>query len=297
MINKNFVFILEDRGVLYISGSDTNEFLQNLITNDIYKVNNKNSCYASLLTPQGKYLYDFIVVKHKNGFFLDCEKSISEELYKKIISYKLRSKVEILNLSNEFVVAAFSYSKFLEFEGAQDLPGFTTKYREDPVFLDPRNKELGGRLIINLEKLYLSLKKLNLKSEDPDIYYDYSFNLGIPQLQTNLLKEKLFGIECNFEELNAIDFKKGCYIGQENTSRIKLKNKLNKRLLPFKILNGSLSKDDNIKYNEKEIGKALISKKYNFGLVKLNNDIFSFDKIFKCGNAEIKFFKPDWLNL
>ena len=297
MINKKFVFILEDRGVLYINGSDTNEFLQNLITNDIYKVNDDNSCYASLLTPQGKFLYDFIVVKHKHGFFLDCEKRIAEELYKKMISYKLRSKVEILNLSNEFVVATFSYSKFLEFEGAQDLLGFTTKYREDPVFLDPRNKELGGRLIINLEKLYLSLKKLNLKSEDPDIYYDYSFNLGIPQLQTNLLKEKLFGIECNFEELNAIDFKKGCYIGQENTSRIKLKNKLNKRLLPFKILNGSLSKDDNIKYNEKEIGKALISKKYNFGLVKLNNDIFSFDKIFKCGNAEIKFFKPDWLNL
>ena len=297
MINENFVFILEDRGVLYISGSDVNEFLQNLITNDIYKVNDKNSCYASLLTPQGKFLYDFIVVKHKNGFFLDCEKSISEELYKKIVSYKLRSKVEVLNLSNEFVVATFSNSKFLKFQGTKNLAGFTTKYREDPVFLDPRNKELGGRLIINLEKLYLSLKKLKLKSENPEIYYDFSFNLGIPQLQTNLLKEKLFGIECNFEELNAIDFKKGCYIGQENTSRIKLKNKLNKRLLPFKILNGSLSKDDNIKYNEKEIGKALISKKYNFGLVKLNNDIFSFDKVFKCGNAEIKFFKPDWLNL
>ena len=297
MINKKFVFILEDRGVLYINGSDTNEFLQNLITNDIYKVNDKNSCYASLLTPQGKYLYDFIVVKHKNGFFLDCEKTIAEELYKKMISYKLRSKVEILNLSNEFVVAAFSYSKFLKFEGAQDLSGFTTKYREDPVFLDPRNKKLGGRLIINLEKLYLSLKKLNLKSEDPDIYYDCSFNLGIPQIETNLLKEKLFGIECNFEELNAIDFKKGCYIGQENTSRIKLKNKLNKRLLPFKILKGSLNESDPITYNKDEIGKALISNNYNFGLVKLNNDIFSFDKIFKCGQAEIKFFKPKWLNI
>ena len=297
MINEKFVFILEDRGILYINGSDTNEFLQNLITNDIYKVNDKNSCYASLLTPQGKFLYDFIVVKHKNGFFLDCEKSIAEELYKKIISYKLRSKIEILNLSNEFVVATFSLSKFLEFQGAKSLAGFTTKYREDPVFLDPRNKELGGRLITNLEKLYLSLKKLNLKSGNPEIYYDYSFNLGIPQLQTNLLKEKLFGIECNFEELNAIDFKKGCYIGQENTSRIKLKDKLNKRLLPFKILNGSLSNDNNITYNKKEIGRALISNKYNFGLVKLNNDIFSFDKIFKCGNAEIKFFKPEWLNL
>ena len=297
MINENFVFILEDRGVLHISGSDVNEFLQNLITNDIYKVNDKNSSYASLLTPQGKFLYDFIVVKHKNGFFLDCEKSISEELFKKIVSYKLRSKVEILNLSNEFVVAAFSNSKFLEFQGAKNLAGFTIQYREDPVFLDPRNKELGGRLIINLEKLYLSLKKLNLKSENPEIYYDYSFNLGIPQLQTNLLKEKLFGIECNFEELNAIDFKKGCYIGQENTSRIKHKNKLNKRLLPFKILNGSISEDDSITYDDKQIGKVLLSNKYNFGLVKLNNDIFNFNKTFKCGKAEIKFFKPEWLNL
>ena len=297
MINKKSVFILEDRGILFINGPDSKEFLQNLITNDICKVNDKKSCYASLLNPQGKFLYDFIIVRHKNGFFLDCEKNITDELYNKIISYKLRSKIDVLNLSNEFVVAAFSNSKFLEFEGAQDSPGFTTHYREDPVFLDPRNKELGGRLIINLEKLYLSLKKLSLSSENPEIYYDYSFDLGIPQLETNKLKEKLFGIECNFEELNAIDFKKGCYIGQENTSRIKLKNKLNKRLLPFRITRGSLNKSDIITHNKNEIGKVLISNKYNFGVVKLNNDIFSFDKTFKCGDADIKFFKPKWLNL
>ena len=83
MINEKFVFILEDRWVLYINGADTNEFLQNLITNDIYKVNDKNSCYASLLTPQGKYLYDFIIVKHKNGFFLDCEKALQKSYLKK----------------------------------------------------------------------------------------------------------------------------------------------------------------------------------------------------------------------
>ena len=297
MINEKFVFILEDRGVLYINGSDSKEFLQNLITNDISKVKENNSCFASLLTPQGKFLYEFIVVKHKNGYFLDCEKNIINELYEKILSYKLRSKIEVLNLSNEFVVAAFSYAKFLELEGAKDLFGFTLKYREDPIFLDPRLKELGGRLIINLEKLYLSLKKLNLKSENPEIYYDHSFNLGVPQLQTNKLKEKLFGIECNFEELNGIDFKKGCYIGQENTSRIKLKNKLNKRLMPFKILKGSLNENDAITYNKNEIGKVLISNKHNFGLIKLNNDFFSFDNTFNCGDAEIKFFKPKWLNL
>ena len=77
----------------------------------------------------------------------------------------------------------------------------------------------------------------------------------------------------------------------------KLKNKLNKRLLPFKIIYGSLKEKDPITYNKDEIGKALISDNYNFGLVKLNNDNFSFDKIFKCGQAEIKFFKPKWLNI
>ena len=157
-MNKEKVYILEDRGVLFVQGIDAKEFLQNIITNDINKVNEDNSCFASLLTPQGKYLFDFLIVKHKSGYLIDCEKLQTENLYNQLELYKLRSKVEILNLSNEFVVAAISYEKFLEFDGAKNIPGLTIKYREDPIFLDPRKKELGARIIINLEKLYLSLK-------------------------------------------------------------------------------------------------------------------------------------------
>ena len=73
-MNKKKVYILEDRGILFVQGKDTKEFLQNLITNDIDKVNETNSCFASLLTPQGKYLFDFLIIKHKNGYFIDCEK-------------------------------------------------------------------------------------------------------------------------------------------------------------------------------------------------------------------------------
>ena len=109
-MNKKKVYILEDRGVLFIQGKDAKEFLQNLITNDINKVNENNSCFASLLTPQGKYLFDFLIVKHKNGYLIDCEKLQIENLYNQLDLYKLRSKVEILNLSNEFVVAALSLS-------------------------------------------------------------------------------------------------------------------------------------------------------------------------------------------
>ena len=192
-------------------------------------------------------------------------------------------------------MAALSYEKFKSMEGSKDELGFTLKYREDPILLDPRNKKLGARLVINLEKLYLSLKKLELKSTNQDEYYNLSFDLGIAQKNTNKLKNKLFGIECNFEELNAIDFKKGCYVGQENTSRIKLKNKLAKRLLPIKIIEGTINEGDLIVNKDSEIGKVLISKNYPFAVIKYTSDKFDFNSTFKINDAKIKIIKPNWL--
>ena len=294
---KNNVYILEDRALLYVNGQDAKNFLQNLISNDMNKVSESSSCFASLFTPQGKFLYEFIVVKHKSGYFIDCEKSQSEEIFKQLNLYKIRTKVEILNLSNEFVVACFGYEKYLSIAGSKDTLGFTFKYREDPVLLDPRNKNLGARLIINLEKLYLSLKKLDLKNDKIENYYNHSYKLGIVPKNLNKLKNKLFGIECNFEELNGIDFKKGCYVGQENTARIKLKNKLSKRLLPIKIIDGELSEDETIFYNDVEIGKVLINKDYPFALVKYLNKNFDKDFIFKSKNGSFRIFIPEWLKI
>ena len=294
-MNVKNVYILDDRAILYISGEDSKEFLQNLISNDINKVSDINSCFSSLLTPQGKFLYEFIIVKHKSGYILDCEKPQAEELFKQLSLYKLRSKVEILNLSNEFVVAAFSHEKFLTFDEAKDQPGCTIKYREDPIFLDPRNKNLGARLIINLEKLYLSLKKLDLHDANLKEYYSLSHSLGIVPKDLNKLKDKLFGIECNFEELNGIDFKKGCYVGQENTARIKLKNKLSKRLFPINVINGKLHEGESIYNNEIEIGKVLIDSDYPFALIKYLNENFDEKANFKTKEASININKPDWI--
>ena len=294
---NNSVFILEDRAILYINGLDAKDFLQNLISNDINKVSDNSSCFASLLTPQGKFLYEFIIVKHKSGYFIDCEKSQSEEIYKQLILYKIRSKVEILNLSNEFVVASFGYKKYMSIDGSKDILGFTLKYREDPILLDPRNKNLGARLIINLEKLYLSLKKLNLKDDKIENYYNQSHNLGIVPKDLNKLKNKLFGIECNYEELNGIDFKKGCYVGQENTARIKLKNKLSKRLLPIEIIEGQLSEDEKIYNNDIEIGKVLIDKNYPFALIKFLDKNFDKNIVYKLSNSTFKIIIPSWLKI
>ena len=294
---NNSVYILKDRAILYVNGQDAKDFLQNLISNDIDKVTDSSSCFASLLTPQGKFLYEFIVVKHKSGFFIDCEKSQSEEILKQLNLYKIRSKVEILNLSNEFVVASFGYEKYLSIDNTKDILGFTMRYREDPIVLDPRNKNLGARLIINLEKLYLSLKKLELKDNKIEDYYKQSHKLGIVPKNLNKLKNKLFGIECNFEELNGIDFKKGCYVGQENTARIKLKNKLSKRLLPVEIIDGKLDEGETVYCNEIEIGKILINEEYPFALIKFSNENFNKDLTLKSKNASFKIFIPEWLKI
>ena len=292
-MNNKKVYILEDRAILFIQGKDAKDFLQNIITNDINKVNEFNSLFASILTPQGKYLFDFLIIKHKNGYFLDCEKIQADKLFNQLTLYKLRSKVEIINLSNEFVVAAISKDKFLEFDKAKALSGLTIRYREDPVVMDPRNKELGARIIINLEKLYLSLKKLNLISSNVDEYYELSHQLGIAQIDTEKLKNQLFGIECNFEELNGIDFQKGCYVGQENTARIKLKNKLIKRLFPIKVISGTLE-NGTIDYKEIEVGKILIKGRFPFALIKFKQINLDEDIEYKCGEATLKIIRPEW---
>ena len=294
-MNIKNVYILDDRAILYLNGEDAKEFLQNLISNNINKVRDTNSCFTSLLSPQGKFLYEFIIVKHKSGYIIDCEKPQVDGLFKQLSIYKLMSKVEILNLSNEFVVAAFSHEKFLAFDEAQDIPGFTLKYREDPIFLDPRNKQLGARLIINLEKLYLSLKKLDLQDSNLQDYYSHCHKLGIVPKDLNKLQNKLFGIECNYEELNGIDFKKGCYVGQENIARIKLKNKLLKRLLPINLVQGELTEGESIYQNEKEIGKVLIEKDYPFALIKFRDINFSENAVFNTKEASIQIDKPDWI--
>ena len=292
-MKKESIYILEDRGIIYINGDDAFNYLQNIISNDLKKVSDIQSCFSYLLTPQGKYLFEFIIIKHKSGYFLDCPKYQIENLYKQLNLYKLRSKVEITNLSNEFVVAALSKENFTEFNKNNNL-GVTIKFREDPVILDPRCIKLGARIVINLEKLYLSAKKLNLKISNIEEYYQLSHALGIPNSDTENFQNKIFGLETNSEELNAIDFKKGCYVGQENTARMKLKEKISRRIYPIEIIEGNIANDDIIKINNNEIGKIVNNSKFSFGLFKFKDPNFKLDQILSTEKAKIKVLKPFW---
>ena len=267
-MKKDQVVILENRDTILISGVDASDFLQNIITNDINKVSKHNSIFAALLTPQGKYFFEFFIIKRKDGFLLDCSEGSARELMENLSKYKLRSKVKIEDVSSNFVVGAISVENFEDLLDKKKLDGNTIYYRDTPIFLDPRNKQLGARIISNLDKLYLTIKKLNLKIIDSKEYYFQAHTLGIPEKGVKGLKDQLFGLEANYENLQAIDFKKGCFIGQENTARMRLKNKLRRKLMAISSSEKLIACED-LTYKIYIIGKIMIDKPYAFALIKM----------------------------
>ena len=267
-MKKDQINILKDRGIISVLGKDSKEFLQNIITNDINIVNKDSSIFSGIFTPQGKYLYEFFIVKSNDGYFLDCSEEFVGELKVFLEKYKLNSDVEIKDISGEYVVGIISNEKFEEIKKEENKTTQTIIYRSSPFFQDPRSKKLGSRVLSNLEKLYLTIKKLSLKIEDGSDYFNNAHEAGIPIKNLKKLQNNLFGLEANFEELSAIDFKKGCYIGQENTARMKLKNKLRKKLLPI-VSKENLKIGSEITLNGNQIGKLLIANPYPFGLVNI----------------------------
>ena len=267
-MKKDQIILLEDRGLISITGDDAKNFLQNIITNDIEKVNNSCSIFSALFTPQGKYLFEFFLIQSKDGYLLDCDSKATNEIISYLTKYKLRSKVQIKDQSNEYIIGIISLEKFNEIQKSENKQTDTIEYRNSSIFIDSRNKKLGARILSTLEKLHLTIKKLGLKIVKPEIYFKDAHALGVPVKGVESLKEQLFGLEANFEELKAIDFKKGCYIGQENTARMKLKNKLRRRLLPISSTE-KLNLGEEIFYDKIKVGKILIEKPYPFGLVKL----------------------------
>ena len=283
-MEKNQIAILENRGLVLVEGVEAKDFLQNIISNNIEKANESNSIFSGIFTPQGKYLYEFFIIKNKEGYLLDCDIELKDDLIKHLLKYKLRSKVEIKDLSSSYVIGVISEEKFIEIQGEISSKEKTIIYRDSSCFLDPRNTLLGARVLSSLEKLHLTVKKLNLKIVEKSNYLKLAHAQGIPIQGIKKLQNNLFGLESNFEELNGIDFKKGCYVGQENTARMKLKNKLRRRLLPI-VSENTLKAADEIKFKESVIGRVLIDGKYPFALIKLFDPEF---KDFSKQNLKVK---------
>ncbi len=202
--------LLNDRSVLAISGPQASSFLQGLITNDMERLETEKAIYTALLTPQGKILFEFLVIKAgDDNFQVDCAAMQQDDLVRRLMLYRLRAKVEIAETPLG-VAAAW---------GKDELPALPN---DALIFIDPRLPQLGLRVIAPAEKLK------NYFSNDEGSYHEHRLGLGIPD-SADLPPDSVFALDAGFEELNGVSFSKGCYVGQEVTSRMKHRASARKR--------------------------------------------------------------------
>ena len=228
---------------LSIEGEDSNEFLQNLITNDINKCSEDNIIYSCLLSPQGKFLSDFFIFKKDEKYLIETHSFFYEKLLKKLNIYKLRSKVHINEVNN-----LHSYSVFGDIQKDQDTFIFNS---------DPRNKNIGLKLI-HLKKNPEIFDNLNEINEEK--YHQILIQNTVPLSHYDLEENKSLLLENNFENLNSISWDKGCYVGQEITARMKYRALLKKKIYSLLIKEGSPLIGQLIKDNENEFGKIISIK-------------------------------------
>ncbi len=285
---------ITSKSFISIEGEDSVDFIQNIISNDIKKVTDNKCIFASLLTPQGKFLFEFIIFKTRNIFLIECNSELTKELFNKLYNYKLRSKVEIKIEDNLISIDI----PFVKFKSLNINKLNLINYKNYLIFEDPRIKNTLARAIIEQSKIKDFLNDLNIDlSNEKYLLEKKLFNIGIPSKDIQKLQNQLFSLEANFLELNGIDQKKGCYIGQENTARMHLKNKVNKRLFALQITNGKVQDGQKINFDNEEIGKVLIDDLFPFGLIKINkeNKNLITNKELKTETATIKINIPNWM--
>lgn len=289
--NKAYVTL---KGFISIKGEDSIDFIQNIISNNIKNVTDNNCIFSSLLTPQGKFLFEFIILKIKNNFLIECNDELIKELSNKLLNYKLRSKVEIKIEDNLISIDI----PFVKFKNLNINKLNVINYKNYIIFEDPRIKNTLARAIIEKSKIKEFLSDLDIELSDEKYLLEKKlFNLGIPSKDIIKLQNEIFSLEANFLELNGIDQKKGCYIGQENTARMYLKNKVNKRLFALQIIKGKVEKGQKITLGDQEIGKVLIDDLFPFALIKINKDNKNLiiNKELKTNTAFVKINVPNWM--
>ena len=225
---------LPGRGVLRIDGEDRVAFLQGLVSNDVSRVGADRAIYAALLTPQGKFLHDFFIAAIGDSLLIDCEGDRRDDLFRRLRMYRLRSKVELTDVTEELTVhAAFG-------EGAAGLAGENPSAGQampnggGVSFVDPRLAGAGLRYILPAGTAP-ETGGLPVSAATADDYDRWRLSLGLPDGSRDMVVEKAILLESGFEALNGVDFDKGCYMGQELTARTKYRGLVKKRLMPVRI--------------------------------------------------------------
>jgi folate-binding protein YgfZ len=220
--------VLSNRSVLRVNGGEARGFLQGLVTHDILHVAEGDAVFAALLTPQGKILFDFFLAPRGDGFLIDCDAATAPALLKRLTLYRLRAKIT-LAAEPELAVAV------------GDL--------RDPVvaFDDPRHPALPRRAIV---------RRADMPAADHE--YDAArLALGIPEFGKDFASDEVFLLDVNYDALNAVSYKKGCFVGQEVTSRMKRKGEIRKRTLIARFDGPAPAKGAGVTAGENAVGLTL----------------------------------------
>jgi tRNA-modifying protein YgfZ len=227
--------VLPDRKILAVSGTDRAKFLQGLMTNDIRRLAPDRVLYAGFLTGQGKLVCDAFVFQGEDRILIDVAGAHVEDIVKRLIAFKLRAAVEISQTALPLAVAAVwgtGATARVGLDSAEGVAGNGTLAEAQYAFVDPRIAALGARLVYSADfPVEAKLARLGFASVTPADYAVHRLALGIADT-AEIGGEVCYPLEANFEMLHGVDFKKGCYVGQEVTARMKLKAELRKRILP-----------------------------------------------------------------
>ena len=218
--------LLADRGVVSVAGPDASTFLQGLITNDMGLLTSRRAIHAGLLSPQGKILFDFIVVRTDNAFLLDLPRASCPALVQRLSMYKLRADVEISDVSPDYTVVAVW--------GPPEAGDFSVSHLEsnDAIwFEDPRLDAMGVRLLVTLESDWVP-GEIDAKPATHDDYDAHRVTLGVPEGGKDYAFGQTFIHEALFDQLHGVSFGKGCFVGQEVVSRVEHRGSARRRIVP-----------------------------------------------------------------
>lgn len=285
---------LSDRGVLRITGDDRVTFLQGLISNDVNRIDGSTALYAALLTPQGKFLHDFIIVAEtadaEAPWLLEGERDRLADLMKRLKLFKLRAKVSLEDVSDQYDVFVLS-------SGAADKlalgpeTGSASCVTDGVTYRDPRLSALGARAILKSGTTPSDLNGEISETEQRD-YDALRIRLGVPDGSRDMVIEKAILLESGFDELNGVDWNKGCYMGQELTARTKYRGLVKKRLVPVEIEGGAPEPGTAIAAGGKDVGE-IRSSAGDHALALLRLEALSADAL-EAGGKNVTPKKPDW---
>lgn len=285
--------ILKSRGLIGVTGDDAIDFLQGLVSNDVTKVSPDNAIYSALLTPQGKFLYDFFLVSLNDGLAIDCETDRLDDLKRKLSMYKLRSKVDLTDLSGDFCVAALMGENVIEQIELINAEGSAKGYLDGVAYVDPRLKDIGVRTILPREGAIEALTTAGFPSGNPEDYENLRLELGLPDGSRDLEVDKAILLENGFNELHGVDWDKGCYMGQELTARTHYRGLVKKRLMPVSVEGPLPAPGTSLMVGDKVAGE-MRSGTGDKGLALVKLEHFASGDDMTAEGAVLHPLKPDW---